>query len=186
MNSNLWTPYWNFIWQSSEIREKFSLDTLLAPNSLEEINGFAVPSTFEFVGRNKLCCLWYRGGRIAADIFRSICGGIFDFRQTSKTCYAARVNGSRGVLRVIMRLLRISIVPEDALLIVLNRCRRNITVSEPNCYHARLCIHNTYKTKSITLNWQYSQVIFCISSKRTIFIFILSLLFIIICKNIFN
>lgn len=93
-----------------EIREKFSLDTLLAPNSLEEINGFAVPSTFEFVGRNKLCCLWYSGSRIAADIFRSICEGIFDFRQTSKTCYTVRVNESKGVLRTIMRLLRISIV----------------------------------------------------------------------------
>lgn len=90
-------------------REKFSLDTLLAPNSLEKISGFAVPSTFEFVGRNKLCCLWYSRGRIAADIFRSICGGIFDFRQTSETCHAARVDESRGVLRVIMRVLRVSI-----------------------------------------------------------------------------
>lgn len=90
-------------------REEFSLETLLAPNSLEKINEFAVPSTFEFVGRNKLCCLWYSGGRIAADIFRSICGGIFDFRQTSETCYAARVDESRGVLWIIMRLLRVSI-----------------------------------------------------------------------------
>lgn len=109
-----WTLYWNFILQSSKSalhREEFSLETLLAPNSLEKINEFAVPSTFEFVGRNKLCCLWYSGGRIAADIFRSICGGIFDFRQTSETCYAARVDESRGVLRIIMRLLRISIAP---------------------------------------------------------------------------
>lgn len=107
------TLYWNFVLQSSKIRvvyhEKFSLDTLLAPNSLEKINGFVVLSTFEFVGRNKLCCLWYSRGRIAADIFRSICGGIFDFRQTSETCYAARADESRGVLRVIMSLLRISI-----------------------------------------------------------------------------
>jgi hypothetical protein len=38
---------------------KFSSDTFLASNSLERISEFVVPSTFEFVGRNKLYRLRY-------------------------------------------------------------------------------------------------------------------------------
>lgn len=60
--------------------EIFSSDTFLASNSLERISGFVVPSTFKFVGRNKLYRLRYGTGRIAADIFQSICGKIFDFQ----------------------------------------------------------------------------------------------------------